>query len=448
VPTEDPEATALFRYAVIAEAVNQRLTPQERGQIVRELSARPHTCPDGSTRTISRNTLDRWTRAYRSGGLDALRPVVRSDTGAVRRHPELFTEAAALRCEHPARSALHISNILFARHDIRISERTLREQFRRRGLHRAALGADQRTFGRYEAARPNERWIGDVLSGPFVPHPRIAGSRKAKLFLIVDDHSRLLVHGVWSPEENARAGQMVLRTAIARRGMPDQLYLDNGAPFIAAPLARTCAVLGIRLIHSKPYAPQGRGKQERLNRVIRDQFLLEAEAVGIASFEQLNERFAAWAESVVNCRIHRETHQTPIARFQAAGPARAPDAALVAEAFRWAAQRMVTKTAMVSLNGNRYTVEPALAGRRVELRYDPEDMTRVSVWHEGLAAGVATPFVLRQHTHPAVPQAVRPPAPATGVDYLGMVLDAHTQAVKEGPISYRNLTASTEEPPS
>lgn len=444
MPKDDHEATALFRFAVIAEATTRRLTPQERGQIVRELSTRHHTCPDGSTRTISRNTIDRWVRAYQSGGLDALRPVVRSDVGAVRSHPELFTEAAALRCEQPARSATQISNILFARHGIRVSERTLRHQLHRRGLHRAALGADMRTFGRYEAAHPNERWIGDVLSGPFVPHPRVAGSRKAKLFLIVDDHSRLLVHGAWSPEENARAGQMVLRTAIHRRGVPDQLYLDNGSPFIAAPLARTCAVLGIRLIHSKPYAPQGRGKQERLNRVIRDQFLLEAEAVGIAGFDELNDRFAAWAESVVNCRIHRETKQTPIARFQAAGPTRSPDPALVTEAFRWSAQRMVTKTATVSLSGNRYSVEPALVGQRVELRYDPEDMSVVSVWHEGLAAGVATPFVLSQHTHPSVPQAARPPAPATGVDYLGLVLKAHNQAADEGPISYRDLATNTD----
>jgi len=442
MPQNDAENAALFRYAVIAEAVNQRLTPRERGQIVRTLSSRVHTCPDGSTRTISRNTIDRWVAAYRSGGLDALRPVVRSDTGTVRSHPELFAQAAALRSEQPARSAVQISNILFARHGIRVSERTLREQLRRRGLHRAALVADTRTFGRYEAARPNERWIGDVLSGPFVPYPRVAGSRKAKLFLIVDDHSRLLVHGVWSPEENARAGQIVLRAAITRRGVPEQLYLDNGAPFIAAPLARTCAVLGIRLIHSKPYAPQGRGKQERLNRVIRDQFLLEAQAVGIVSFDELNERFMAWAESVVNCRIHRETKQMPIARFQAAGPMSSADDALLIEAFRWSTQRRVTKTATVSLSGNRYSVEPGLVGRRVELRYDPEDLTVITVWCEGQPAA---PFVLSQHTHPAVPQAARPAAPVTGIDYLGMVLDAHNEATT-GSISFRDLpTRSGEE---
>ena len=47
--------------------------------------------------------VDRWVAAYRSGGLDALKPETRSDTDTVRRHQELFQEAAALRSEQPAR---------------------------------------------------------------------------------------------------------------------------------------------------------------------------------------------------------------------------------------------------------------------------------------------------------------------------------------------------------
>jgi Integrase core domain len=84
-------------------------------------------------------------------------------------------------------------------------------------------------------------------------------------------------------------------------------------------LERTCAVLGVRLVHSRPYSPEGRGKQERLNRVIRERFLLEAELAGIADMDQLNDRFTAWAESYLNCRVHSETGQTPISRFQTLG---------------------------------------------------------------------------------------------------------------------------------
>lgn len=140
-----------------------------------------------------------------------------------------------------------------------------------------------------------------------MPHPRVADSRRTYLFLLVDDHSRLLLHGRWMTQENTRSGQVVLRAANLRRGLPENLYLDNGAPFANAALERTCAVMGIRLVHSRPYSPQGRGKQERLNRFIREAFLAEAEHVGIETFEQLNDRFTAWAERGANIRIHAET---------------------------------------------------------------------------------------------------------------------------------------------
>jgi putative transposase len=139
----------------------------------------------------------------------------------------------------------------------------------------------------------------------------VQGSRRAHLFLLVDDFSRILVHCRWVPDQNTRAGQEVLRAAIQRRGLPEQLSVDNGAPYANAALERSCAVLGIRLIHSRPYQPQGRGKQERLGRYIRERFLLEAEAQGISSFQELNDRFMAWAEQVCNTRQHAETGQTP-----------------------------------------------------------------------------------------------------------------------------------------
>jgi hypothetical protein len=51
---------------------------------------------------------------------------------------------------------------------------------------------------------------------------------------------------------------------------------------------------------------------------------------------------------------------------------------------------------------------------------------------------VATPFVLGSHVHPAVPQAKRDPAPATGIDYLNMVATAH-EATTSGPIAFRDV---------
>jgi putative transposase len=437
---DQQEQVALHRWAVIAEAANGRLTPAERGAAVRAAAARSHTHADGTVRRYSRGTIDRWLRAWRAGGLQALRPAQRSDTGTVRAHPELADEAAALRLELPTRSAAQIASILFHRHGVKVAERTVRAQLRRRGLHRQALAAEPKVFGRYEAERPNQRWITDVLVGPWVPWPRADGSVRARLFLIVDDHSRLLVDGRFYAHENARAGQDLLRRALVRRGVPEVLYADNGAPFSNAWLTRTCAVLGIRLVHSKPYSPQGRGKQERLNRYIREAFLTEATHQGIESLDALNDLFAAWAEQVCNRRTHAETGQAPITRFENGGPHRAAEADRLREAFRWSVTRRVTRTATVPLEGNNYGVDPALVGRRVELRYDPEDLTRIDVYLDGQPAGVARPFLIGRHTHRQVPQAAPPAPEPTGVDYLGMVAAAHEHAAGTGaPIDFTQL---------
>jgi putative transposase len=428
----EQEQIALHRWAVIAEAASARLTGAERGMLARQIAARAHAHPDGSPRRYSRGTIDRWIRAWRKGGLEALKPSPRADAGTVRAHPELFSEAAALRLELPGRSAAQIASILYHRHGITVSERTIRGQLRRAGLHREALAAEPKTYGRYEAAQCNERWISDVLTGPWVPFPKRDGSVRARLFLIVDDHSRLLVDGRFFAHENARACQELLRRAVTRRGVPQVFYCDNGAPFSNAWLARTCAVLGIRLVHSQPYSPEGRGKQERLNRYIREAFLAEATHQGIESLEQLNDLFAAWAEQVCNRRVHAETGQPPIDRFQAGGPPRQADPALLREAFRWSVTRKVTRTATVPLEGNSYAVDPALTGRRVELRYDPEDLTRLDVYLDGRPAGQAVPFVTRRHVHRAVPQAARPDPDPTGIDYLGMVAAAYDEAAGTG----------------
>ena len=438
--TDPAETVALSRYHVIADATNPRLSPAERGSLVRQLARQSHAQPDGSTRVFSRATLDRWVRAYREQGLDGLRPQPRVDLGAVRRHPELLEEAARLRQEIPARSGAQISAILQARHGIRVAERTIRQHLQRRGLQRALLAGPHRVYGRFEADRPNELWIGDVLVGPFVPHPRQPGSQRAYLFVLVDDYSRLLVHARWFPEQTTRAGQEVLRAAIQRRGLPERLYVDNGAPYANAALSRTCAVLGIRLIHSRPYTPEGRGKQERLNRFIRERFLLEAEAQGIASFTELNDRFLAWAEQVCNTRQHAETGQVPLLRFLSQGAARGVEPFLLREAFRAAVLRRVSRTAAVSLAGQRYAVDPALVDRRVELRFDPDDLTRLDVYWEGRSFGCAVPFVIGRNVQSQVPPRapVTTPPVVTGVDYLGLVLAAHEEQTL-GKIAFRDL---------
>ncbi len=160
---------------------------------------------------------------------------------------------------------------------------------------------------------------------------------------------------------------------------------------------------GNTVYFADPHSPGG--EQERLNRYIRERVLTEAEAKaearGIESFDELNDHFGVWAEQVANTRIHAETKQTSLARFLSAGLPRRPDPDMVREAFRWSITRRVTKTATVSLFANRYGVNPSLLGRTVELRFDPEGLSAIDVFCDGVAVGRATPFVIGRHVHPS-----------------------------------------------
>jgi putative transposase len=94
--------------------------------------------------------------------------------------------------------------------------------------------------------------------------------------------------------------------------------------------------------------------------------------------------------------------------------------------------RRVTRVATVPLEGNSYSVDPALVGRRVELRYDPENLAVIEVFLDGRPAGAAVPFVIGRHVHRAVAPAPPPAAEANGVNYLGMVAAAHDEQADAG----------------
>jgi len=119
-------------------------------------------------------------------------------------------------------------------------------------------GSPPAAFGRFEADAPNELWTGDALHGPVV------GGRKTYLFAFIDDHSRALVGHRWGHAEDTVRLAAALRAALASRGVPQRIYVYNGSAFVDAQLLRACATLGIRLVHSRPGKPAGRGKIERV----------------------------------------------------------------------------------------------------------------------------------------------------------------------------------------
>ena len=74
---ERARMVGLFRYALIREAAHPERSKRDRGEMVRQLAANEHIGPFGEPVRISRPTIDRWIRAWRGGGFEALLPPLR-----------------------------------------------------------------------------------------------------------------------------------------------------------------------------------------------------------------------------------------------------------------------------------------------------------------------------------------------------------------------------------
>lgn len=427
---------ALFRYSLIREAADPELSHAERGELVRELAGRDHAGPGGRRVRVARNTLDRWIRAYRAGGFEALAPNLRNCEPVT---PLAQLELAErLKREVPRRTAAQVAEIIKATDGYGPSERTVQRLFARLGLNVRPDGTPAQAFGRFEAANPNDLWTGDALHGP-----KVAG-HKTYLFAFIDDHSRALVGYRWGHSEDTVRLEAALRAALASRGVPRAVYVDNGSAFVSSQLLRAMATLGIRLVHSRPRRPQGRGKIERFFATVRIQFLVEVEARGVTDLAELNRLFAAWVETVYHRRTHTETGQTPLERLLAGPPPTLPAPELLHEAFLWSETRTVTKVATVSLHGNIFEVDAALVGHRVEVIFDPFDLESVEIRFQGRSMGRGVPHRISRHSHPKAPvDTAAPPAPATGIDYLGLIAARH-EAELARQINYYQLSLPDE----
>jgi len=281
----------------------------------------------------------------------------------------------------------------------------------------------------------------------------VVGGRKTFLFAFLDDRSRAVMAARFGYHEDTVRLAAALRPALASRGVPESAYVDNGSPFVDSWLLRACASLGIKLVHSAPGRPQGRGKIERWFRTVREQFLVELSTgdagTVVADLAELNRLLVAWVETDYHIRVHSETGASPLRRWCEGipSPLPRPTPAQLREAFLWSEYRTVTKTATVSLHANTYQVDELLVGRRVELVFDPFDLTDIDVRYDGRSFGKAVVFRIGRHSHPkARPEQPEPAPPPTGIDYLRLLDAAHTGQLADR-INYAALTGHPDTDP-
>jgi len=339
--------------------------------------------------------------------------------GLVRARPELFAEAATLRLELPSRSAAQIADILWHRHGNPGGRAHLRAQLRRRGLHREALTAEAKCSAGMRRSDPTPAGSPTWWSTRGCPTAG-GGVGAGRLFVVVDDHSRLLVHGRFHVAENARAGQEVLRPRSCAEDSPTSSTPTTGHRSPTPPWPH---LRGARRPPGPLQAVLARreGKQERLNRMIRERFIAEAEYVGIEDFSELNDRLRRGpSRSPTVVSTPRPTRR----RSTAGRPADLPGLPTrpAGRGVSVVSDAAGDPHRTVSLEGNAYSVDPALSANVLSC-VSIRGLASIEVFCQGRSAGIVAPFVIGRHTHPPSP---KPPALSRGdrVDYLGLVAAA------------------------
>ncbi len=394
---ENPHETrALARFAAV-QAVEQ--ARQSGLPLVQALQHAAQQAWDG--RIYSASTIEEWVYKYRRSKFGALQNRPRSDRGKNRTvEPEALEALLKLRGEYPTLTLKALTQELLRRGVSGlegVSASTLRRRLVVAGLDRRSLRAGSGLSGgptkAFELPLPNLLWMTDCMYGPTIK-PEGGAAIRTYLFAIIDDCTRLLIHGQFYPHERLEGFLDTLRQAVSNRGLPDKLYTDNGPAFVSQHLGIVCANLGIRLLHCKPYHAWSKGKIEKWFQGCQSQFLPTLLFEPVKSIEELNGRFWKWVETDYNQREHSALcGESPAGRFARLGTSVRlldPNSALE-RLFLMRVSRRVRKDATFRLGSQSWEVPAHLRGQVVTVHFDPIRLGRVEVWIGEKFVGTAVP---------------------------------------------------------
>jgi transposase InsO family protein len=304
-----------------------------------------------------------------------------------------------------------------------ISLASLYRFLKERGLTERELLNPTAARKKFEAEYANQIWQSDMLYGSYVQRPE-GGKRQSFLYAIIDDASRLIPHAQFYLSEGLDSLLDCLRQAVKARGIPIRLYVDNGKVFHSQQLARIAASLGILIVHSPPYQPEGRGKIERWFRTVREQFLANLDRKQTLTVETLNTRFWAWIDNGYHVAEHSSLGTTPLLRWQRdiEQIRQIPPATDVRRLFFYRVIRTVRRDSTFLLQNRFYEAPPHLAGQRIEARFDPLDAGIIDIYVDDRPEGQARlvdPVVNAGLPRPKSQAAE--PQQSTGINYVELI---------------------------
>lgn len=398
-----PSEIALFRYEIIAPLLSATGPRGTQKREIEKIAARRHDHPSRGRVQIGVGTIEEWLLRYRRDGLIGLEDKRRRDLGQSRVIDAAVAEViAGLAKGKPDLDGQGLLAELAATQEgIELpSLSTLYRFLRSRGLdqRRAPGRKDHRAFA-FELA--GDCWQGDVMYGPSLPTDD-GKRRKAYLIAILDDATRVVVHAQFYFEQHLRSLKDCLKQAMLKRGVPRRFYFDNGQIFRSRMLLALCARLGIQLIHTRPYQPQGRAKLERWFLSVRRSFLPRVDINRCGGLDALNRLLFAWIEGEYHQRPHRGIGgEKPLDRWLRLSDGIRPlplDVDLDG-LFSDEASRRVAKDGTLTLAGKRFEAGPRFIGQKVTVRFDPFDLRSVRVVAPSGETAVVYPVDLSANRH-------------------------------------------------
>lgn len=439
---EKSEAIATERMQLIAPLLGSHVDQAERQQIMATI------CTQSG---LSDRTVRRYVARYQAEGFEGLKPRGRSSIPSNAIPEEILNAAIQLRREAPHRSVRQIIQVLAWEH--RVSPGTIKRSTLQERLAAAGYSTRQmrlyRSGGvaarRFQRRHRNELWQSDIKYGPHLPIGANGAAQQVYLSVVIDDATRYVVHAAFYPTQDQTIVEDSLRQAMRRYGVPQRLDFDNGRQYRSRQMARIGAKLGIRVVYTKPFAPESKGKVEQFNRLV-DSFLAEAALERPQTLQRLNELFDVWLRECYQSQPHSAVPEfpSPEAAFRAdPEPLRLVDIDTLVAAFRRVDTRKVDKAGCISFGNQKYEVGVTWVGQTVDVVYDPQNTEELTIEVAGHPSWVVRPLVIGAHAgrRPALPDHLT----STPATHARVLRAAKAQAQSAGPepspaVSYRQMT--------
>lgn len=398
IQKKNPEDIAAQRMQLITPLLDPALDHQTLVELKKQICQKEE---------LSYRTISRYLDAYLAEGFQGLKPKIsyhQKESKLPPDFPELLEEAISLRRECPSRSVNDIIRILELEERVPpgvLCRSTLQRHMQARGYgsRQMKLYIKQGTASRrFQKQHRGDLYQGDIKYGPYLPIGKDGAPKQVYLSVFIDDATRYIVASKFYDDQKTDIIEDTLRMAVMRYGKPAAIYVDNGRQYRSEWLTKACSRLDIKLYHAKPYHPEGKGKVEAFNRRI-DSFLSEIALEKPQTLEELNRLLDLWITEHYHKSIHHSLNGiTPEAAFRTDNrPLTFVSAEACAEAFLHTQQREVDKTGCLSFQGQKYEAGIKLAGRKVDVYYDPSWLDEIEIHYPGIAPWKAKRLEIGEH---------------------------------------------------